>query len=45
MYSYEAEFKDVNADKKNKSLGVAFNSAFRYIDDVLTINNCYNFHT
>lgn len=30
--------------EKNKALAVAFNSTFRYIDDVLFINNCY-FHS
>lgn len=29
---------------ENKSLAVALNSTFRYIGDVLSINNCY-FHT
>ena len=44
LYSYEAEFIQKLVREKNKSLAVAFNSTFRYIDDVLSINNCY-FHT
>ena len=39
LYSYEAEFIQKLLHKKNKSLAVAFNSTFRYIDDVLSINN------
>jgi hypothetical protein len=38
LYSYEAEFIQKPLREKKKSL-VAFNSTFRYIDDVLTINN------
>ena len=39
LYSYEAEFIQKLLHEKNKSLAVAFNSTFRYIDDVLSINN------
>jgi hypothetical protein len=38
LYSFEAEFIQKLLFQKNKSL-VAFNSTFRYMDDVLTINN------
>jgi hypothetical protein len=46
LYSYEAEFvqkllRDNN--KKKKKLAVSFSHTFRYIDDVLSINN-HNFH-
>jgi hypothetical protein len=44
LYSYEAEFIQKLLNAKNKSLAVAFNSTFRYIDDVLFINN-NNFHS
>jgi hypothetical protein len=40
LYSYEAEFI---LHEKKKYLAVAFNSTFRNIDDVLSINNNY-FH-
>jgi hypothetical protein len=39
LYSYEAEFIQKLLHKKKKSLAVAFNLTFRYIDDVLSINN------
>ena len=39
LYSYEAEFIKKLLHEKNKPLPVAFNSTFRYIDDVLSINN------
>jgi hypothetical protein len=39
LYSYEAEFIQKLLHEKKKSLAVAFNSTFRYIDDVLSINN------
>jgi hypothetical protein len=44
LYSYEAEFIQKLLHEKKKSLAVAFNSTFRYIDDVLSINN-NNFHS
>ena len=44
LYSYEAEFIQKLVREKNKTLAVAFNSTFRYIDDVLSINNV-NFHS
>jgi hypothetical protein len=47
LNSYEAEFVQKllrdNNQKKPKKLAVSFNHTFRYIDDVLSINN-YNFH-
>ena len=39
LYSYEAEFIQKLLREKKKSLAVTFNSTFRYIDDVLSINN------
>jgi hypothetical protein len=39
LYSYEAEFIQKLLHEKKKSLAVAFNSTFRYIDEILTINN------
>ena len=47
LYSYEAEFvqkllRDNNKKQKQKILAVSFNHTFRYIDDVLSINN-HNF--
>jgi hypothetical protein len=39
LYSYEAEFIQKLLHEKKKSLAVSFNSTFRYIDDVLSINN------
>ena len=39
LYSYEAEFIQRLLHEKKKSLAVAFNLTFRYIDDVLSINN------
>jgi hypothetical protein len=41
LYSYEEEL----LHEKNKPLAaVAFNSTFRYIDDVLSINNDHSIH-
>jgi hypothetical protein len=39
LYSYEAECIQKLLHEKNKLLAVAFNSTFKYIDDVLSINN------
>jgi hypothetical protein len=39
LYSYEAECIQMLLHEKKKSLAVAFNSTFRFIDDVLSINN------
>jgi hypothetical protein len=39
LYSYEAEFIQKLLNEKKKYLVVTFNSTFRYIDDVLYINN------
>lgn len=39
LYSYEAEFFQRLVHENKKSLPLAFNSTFRYIDDVLSINN------
>ena len=43
LYSYEAEFVQKLLRDKNKRLAVSFNHTYRYIDDVLSINN-HNFH-
>ena len=43
LHSYEAGFLQKLLRDNNKKLAVSFNHAFRYIDDVLSINN-NNFH-
>jgi hypothetical protein len=43
LYSYEAEFVKKLLRDNTKKLAVSFNHTFRYIDDVLSINN-HNFH-
>jgi hypothetical protein len=43
LYSYEAEFVQKLLRDNNKKLAVSFNHTFRYIDDVLSINN-HDFH-
>ena len=43
LYSYEAEFVQKLLRDKNKKLAVSFNLTYRYMDDVLSINN-HNFH-
>jgi hypothetical protein len=44
LYSYEAEFVQKLLWDNNKELAVSFHHTFRYIDDVLSINN-HNFHS
>ena len=44
LYLYEAEFVQNLLCEKKKSLAMTFNLTFRYIDNVLSINNSY-FHT
>jgi hypothetical protein len=44
LYSYEAEFIQKLLHEKKKSLVVAFNWTFRYIDDVLSMNNNHFIH-
>ena len=39
LYYYEADFIQELLRKKDKELAVSFNSTFRYIDDVLSLNN------
>jgi hypothetical protein len=39
FYSYETEFIQKLLHEKKKSIAVAFNWTFRYINDVLSINN------
>jgi hypothetical protein len=43
LYSYETEFGQKLLQDNNKKLTVSFNHTFRYIDDILSINN-HNFH-
>jgi hypothetical protein len=43
LYSYETELIQKLLHEKKKSLAVAFNSTFRYIDDVLSVNTTH-FH-
>jgi hypothetical protein len=43
LYSYEGKFIQKLSRDNNKKLTVSFNHTFRYIDDVLSINN-HNFH-
>ena len=40
LYSYEADFIQGLLQKKEKKLTQSFNYSFRYIDDVLSLNNC-----
>jgi hypothetical protein len=40
LYSYEAEFIHGLLKKNEKKLARSFNFTFRYIDDVLSLNNC-----
>lgn len=42
LYSYEAEFIQKLVQENNKALVVAFNSTFRYTDDVWSINNYFH---
>ena len=39
LYSYEAEFVQKLLSNKQKTRSASFNFTFRYIDDVLSINN------
>ena len=39
LHSYEAEFIERLLKNNNKKLAVSFNLSFRYIDDVLSLNN------
>jgi hypothetical protein len=43
LFSYEAEFVKKLLWDNNKKLAVSFNHTFRYINDVLSINN-HKFH-
>jgi hypothetical protein len=43
LYSSEAVFVQKLLRDNNKKLAMFFNHTFRYIDDVLSINN-HNFH-
>jgi hypothetical protein len=44
LHSYEADFIIALLHEKNKPFSVALNSTFRYIDDVLSINNDQSIH-
>ena len=39
LYSYEADFTQGLLNKNGKKLARSFNFTFRYIDDVLSLNN------
>ena len=39
LYSYEADFVQELLRKNDKKLALSFNFTFRYIDDVLSLNN------
>ena len=39
LHSYEADFLQWLLDKKDRKLALSFNLTFRYIDDVLSLNN------
>ena len=39
LYSYEADFLERLLKQKQKQLAQSFNSSFRYIDNVLSLNN------
>ena len=39
LYYYEADFKQELLRKKHTKLAISLNSTFRYIDDVLSLNN------
>ena len=39
LYYYEADFMQDLLRKKDKKLAISSNSSFRYIDDVLSLNN------
>ena len=39
LYYYEADFMQELLRNKDKKLAVSFNFTFRYIDDVLSLNN------
>ena len=39
LYSRESEFLDEHLKQKRKQLAQSFNFSFRYIDDVLSLNN------
>ena len=41
LYSYEADFIQGLLKKNEKKLARSFNFTFRYIDDVLSLNNLY----
>ena len=40
LYSYEVDFTQRILKKNEKKLTRSFNFTFRYIDDVLSLNNC-----
>ena len=44
LYSYEAEFIPGLLQKGEMNLAQSFNLTFRYIDDVLSLNNRFSDH-
>jgi hypothetical protein len=40
LYSYEVDFIQGFLKKNEKKLAPSFNFMFRYVDDVLSLNNC-----
>ena len=40
LYLYKADFKQGLPKKNEKKLARSFNFTFRFIDDVLSLNNC-----
>ena len=40
LYLYKADFKQGLLKKNEKKLARSFNFTFRFIDDVLSLNNC-----
>jgi hypothetical protein len=45
LHPYEAEFVQKLLHERSQLFAVAFNSTFRYIDDILSVNNKYGFHS
>ena len=41
LYSYERDFIMSLSDKRQADIIDAFNTTFRYLDDILNINNVY----
>ena len=39
LYYYEADFMQELLRKKDKKFAISFNATFRYLDDILSLNN------